>query len=348
MIDTIALTTSRRPEKELLEELTSNRNSDWTTQSKELKLSWNGSIRNNIRAYNKERKQTVFIDDDGYLNRLECSAATRLFGTNGIQLKTDDDVHRARAALLHDARYFIKKLGEEDLKICRLDLALTLHTDPILLDLHRHATHPLVRREKELYHNIGKPVRTEEPMSSLRTVRFRGVNTIIHFYDKLAEACQKDGKMPGEQSHAVRIEIQLKGAKHIAKQFGWKEREFITLADLELETCYQVYRSILLRFEKIAKIPKFKPSMASFVAILENYPMTWSHLGGMEPLDWIRRSKELSDKRYRELRRDVSRLRLDLASFHWADLLPEHRLPDLVDIDGNGFATIIPSPWSFA
>lgn len=348
MIDTIALETSKRPDPGLVEDLKSNRNSEWTTRSEELRLSWNGSMRNETRAYNKDRKQTVVINNDGHLKRLECSATRRLHGTNGIHLKTDDDVHRARAALLHDTRYFVSELGEEDVKVCRLDLALTIHTDSILLDLHRHATHPMVRREKELYFNEGKYVRTEEPLSSLRTVRFRGVHTVIQFYDKLAEVCQKKGKMPGEQANAVRVEIQLKGAKHIARQFGWKEREFITLADLELETCYQVYRRILLRFEKIAKIPTFKPGTASFVAILENYPVTWRHMGGMEPLDWVRRSKGLTDKHFKALRREVSNQRLDLKSFHWADLLPEHRLPDLVDIDGNGVATIIPSPWSFA
>ena len=348
MIDTIALKTSKTVNVARMEDLTSNHHHEWTTRSEELKLSRTCSTRISIRAHNKERKQTALIDNDRCLKRLECSAARRLYGTNGIQLKNEDEVHRARAALLHDTRYFIASLTEEELQVCRIDLALTLHVSPILLDLHRHATHPMVRREKELYNNHGKVVRTEDPMSSLQTVRFHGVNTIIQLYDKPNEVRQKKGEAQEERSHAVRVEVQLKGTKHIAKQFGWKEREFMTLADLELATCYRVFRDILLRFQNIARTPSFQPNTASFVAILENYPVTWRHLGGMEPLDWVRRSKGLSDKHFKELRREVSRLQLGLQSFHWADLLPEHRLPDLVDIDGNGVATFIPSPWSFA
>ncbi|MCB1087317.1 MAG: hypothetical protein KDM63_09750, partial [Verrucomicrobiae bacterium] len=230
----------------------------------------------------------------------------------------------------------------------RIDLALTLHVSPLLLDLHRHAAHPAIRREKEFYHNKGTPVRTEDPMSSLRTVRFGGVNTVIQLYDKLAETRQKRAELPGERAFATRVEVQLKGAKHIAKCFGWREREFITLADLELDVCYRTYRNILLGFEKVAKAPKFRPTTAAFVAILESHPETWHHLGGMEPLDWVRQSKKLSEKHFKALRREVSKLRFELASFHWADHLPEHRLPNLVDIDEKGVATFIPTSSCFA
>ena len=348
MIDTITLKTSKFPSGGIVEDLRSNRNPDWTTWSEELKLSRTGMSRKSLRAYNKAHGQSAVFDNDGLLSRLECSAATRLFGTNGIQLKNEADVITARAALLQDARYFVMGLEEEDLMVRRLDLALTLHTSPLLLDLHRHAVHPMVRREKELYYNKGKSVRTEEPMSSLRTVRFRGGNTVISLYDKLHQVHQARGVAHDERAHAVRVEVQLKGAEHIAKLFGFKRRGFITLADLNMETCYRTYRNILLRFENVAKVPTFAPDTASMLAILEHCPETWRHTGGLEPLDWYRQRKELTDKHFRALRREVSLLQLGLQQFHWADLLPEHRLPDLVDIDGDGAATIILSPTCFA
>lgn len=348
MIDTITLKTSKVPFGGIVEDLRSNRNPDWTVRSEELKLSGTGMSRKSLRAYNKARGQTAVIDNDGLLSRFECSAATRLFGTNGIQLKSETDVVTARSALLQDARYFVMGLEEDDLMVRRLDLALTLHTDPILLDLHRHAVHPMVRRERELYYNSGKSVRTEEPMSSLRTVRFGGVNTIVQLYDKLFEVHQKRGVAHDERAHAVRVEVQLRGTEHIAKLFGFKRRGFITLADLNLKACYGVYRDILLRFENVAKVPMFEPNIVSLLAIMERHPQTWRDIGGLEPLDWYRREKGLSDKHFRALRREVSLLQLALTQFHWADLLPENRLPDLVDIDGDGAATIIPSPTCFA
>jgi len=348
MIDTITLKTSKSVRIDPMEDLRSNRNPDWTTRSEELKLSKTGTSRMSLRAYNKARGQTAVFDDDRRLTRFECSAATRLFGTNGIQLKREADVITARAALLHDARYFVMGLEEVDLMVRRLDLALTIHTSPILLDLHRHAVHPMVRREKEQYNNHGKSVRTEEPMSSLRTVRFGGVNTVVSLYDKLHQIHQARGVAHDERAHAVRVEIQLKGAEHIAKLFGFKRQGFITLADLNMKACYQVYRNILLRFGNVAKVPIFEPNMASMLAIMEHSPETWRHLGGLEPLDWYRQGKGVTDKHFRALRREVSLLQLGLAQFHWADLLPEHRLPDLVDIDGDGAATIIPSPTCFA
>ena len=185
-------------------------------------------------------------------------------------------------------------------------------------------------------------------MSSLRTVRFRGGNTVISLYDKLHQVHQARGVAHDERAHAVRVEVQLKGAEHIAKLFGFKRRGFITLADLNMETCYRTYRNILLRFENVAKVPTFAPDTASMLAILEHCPETWRHTGGLEPLDWYRQRKELTDKHFRALRREVSLLQLGLQQFHWADLLPEHRLPDLVDIDGDGAATIILSPTCFA
>lgn len=348
MIDTITLKTSRRPSMGQLEDLRSNRNPDWTTRSEELKLSGTGMSRKSLSTYNKARGQMAAFDNDGLLSRFECSAAARLNGTNGIQLKSESDVITARSALLQDARYFVPGLEEVDLVVRRLDLALTLHASPLLLDLHRHAVHPMVRREKELFYNHGKSVRTEEPMSSLRTVRFGGVNTTIQLYDKLHQIHHKRGVAHDERAHAVRVEVQLKGAEHIAKAFGFKNRGFITLADLNLKACYGVYRNILLRFENVAKVPSFEPDTASFLAILEHCPDTWRFLGGLEPLDWYRQAKGLSDKHFRALRREVSLLQLGLAQFRWADLLPEHRLPDLVDIDGDGVATIIPSPARFA
>lgn len=348
MIDTIALKASKRPSGGVVEELRSNRIADWTTRSEELKLSATGMSRKSLHAYNKERGQTAVFDDNGLLSRFEGSAAARLFGTNGIQLKSEADVITARSALLHDARYFVTGLEEVDLVVRRLDLALTIHTSPVLLDLHRHAVHPMVRREKELYNNHGRSVRTEDPMSSLRTVRFGGVNTVIQLYDKLHQVHQKRGEAHDERAHAVRVEVQLKGAKHIAKLFGFKHRDFITLADLNLKACYGVYRGILLRFENVAKLPMFELNTASMLAIMERHPQTWRDIGGLEPLDWYRRDKGLSDKHFRALRREVSLLQLGLQQFRWADLLPENRLPDLVDIDEFGAATIIPSQTCFA
>lgn len=348
MIDTIALKASKRPSGGVMEELRSSRIADWTTRSEELKLSATGMSRKSLRAYNKARGQMAAFDNNGLLSRFEGSAATRLYGTNGIQLKSESDVITARSALLQDARYFVMGLEEVDLVVRRLDLALTIHTAPILLDLHRHAVHPMVRREKVLYYNMGKSVRTEEPMSSLRTVRFGGVNTVIQFYDKLHQVHHKRGEAHDERAHAVRVEVQLKGAKHIAKLFGFKHRDFITLADLNLKASYGVYRDILLRFENVAKVPMFEPNIVSMLAIMERHPQTWRDIGGLEPLDWYRRDKGLSDKHFRALRREVSLLQLALAQFRWADLLPENRLPDLVDIDGFGAATIIPSPTCFA
>jgi len=306
---------------------------------------WVGSL----RVFHTETNLCAGLKDET-LEWVFCSLPKLLGQPNGIQLKSPGDLHRARAAFDTIIQTLMPRTANPDIELNRLDLVLNLHLDPrIVLALHQSARHPRVRRETKLFYNEHPGSASNLPpyqCNSLSTVVFDGVRVRIVMYDKPRQVLASKGKWP-DRSSSVRVEIQLKERKPIAKVLGFSDRESVTLRELCFERCYRVYRELLLEFEQVAKIPKFDPNTATFLAILQQFPETWGILGGVEPLAWYRASKNITEKHFREVSSKVRKHRLQLHDFRWADHLPEDRLPDVVDVDADGNETVIPSSVSF-
>lgn len=349
MIDTIRGRTLTSLDETQVLRLRRNELSAWTTTYKGVFHSqpkeWVG--RNSL--YHKKTNLRAGLKDDK-LEWVECSLPKMLSEQNGIQLKSPTDLHRSRAAFDTVMQTLMPRTFRSDVELDRLDLALNLHLDPrYVLAIHQHARHPRIRREVKRYYNEHPDSSfkdTPHQSNSLNTVLFDGVNTRILLYDKVRQTKGFKGQWP-EFSKCVRVEIQLKKKPHIAKLFGLADGDFMTLRRLDFQDCYRVYRKLLLEFEQVASIPAFQPNTASFLAILQQYPETWQALGGVEPLQWYRAAKGVSKKQFGDRRREVRKLQLQLHDFHWADVLPEDRLPDIVDVDENGNEVLIPSPTPF-
>jgi hypothetical protein len=305
-----------------------------------------------VGAYSADHKETKMhvVLKDNKLEWVACSLPRLLGQPNGIQLKSPADLHRARAAFATIIQTLMPRTANPDIELNRLDLVLNLHLDPrMVLALHQFARHPRIRRETKLYYNEhpGSPSKSPpHQCNSLSTVVFDGKQIRIVMYDKPKEVCGRKGKWP-DRSSSVRVEIQLKEKKSIAKVLGFSDRESVTLHELCFERCYRVYRELLLEFEQVAKMPDFGPKTATFLAILQQFPETWGALGGVEPLAWYRASKGISEKSFRDVSSKVRKHRLQLHEFRWADHLPEDRLPDVVDVDADGNETLVPSFTAF-
>jgi hypothetical protein len=302
-----------------------------------------------FRAFHTETNLCAGLED----NKLEwvfCSLPKLLKQPNGIQLKCPADLHRARAAFDTVIQTLMPRTANPDIELNRLDLVLNLHLDPrMVLALHQGARHRRIRRETFAYYNehpCGASKAPPHQRNSLSTVVFDGTRIRIVMYDKPKEVLGRQGKWP-DRSTSTRIEIQLREKEPIAKVLGYSDRKSVTLRELDFGRCYRVYRELLLELENVAKFPAFKPDMASFLAILQQFPETWGALGGVEPLTWYRASKGISEKHFREVSADVRKHRLGLHEFRWADHLPVDRLPDVVDVDEHGNERLISSPWSF-
>lgn len=350
MIDSIRIKTSLPVLRAREEELLRNDSSLWTNRSERTFHSHSGTRHEKTRTHNRQSGFTAYVKD-GTLINAKTSLPRLLYGSNGKLIKTPDELESARHAFLAQVRSLNPEANMDDLKIERLDLVLNLPLDPrVVLPLHRFAKHPMVNRETELYFNAtpkkrwGKPPHT---LSELNTTRFHGSLTSIQLYDKVREILGgKSGDWP-EHSLCTRVEIQLRGAKHIAQELGYRDRDYVRFDQLDFQTCYLAYRRILMEFEGNGGVPAFKPNISSFLAILERYPETWEALGGMSPLEWWRHATSPSWKRFREVRREVGYMMLELEQFRWADHLPEDRLPDLIEVGEDGSERMISSPWSF-
>jgi len=303
-----------------------------------------------IRARHRDSgfKATV---KDGTLTKAQASLPRLLHGSNGRLIKTPNELERASSAFVSHLWFLNHRATMDDLKIDRLDLVLNLPLDPrVVLPLHRYAKHPMIDLETQDYYNTPpKKRRGKRPykLADLNTVRIHGSRTTIQFYDKVREILGgKSGDWP-EHSRCTRVEIQLRGAKHIAETLGYKDRDCVRFDQLDFRACYLAYRRILMRFDENGSVPVFMPNNVSFLAILERHPETWKTLGDMRPIDWWRHSTGPSRKRFREVRRDVGKMLLELEQFRWADHLPEDRLPDVIEVGEDGSERRISSPWSF-
>lgn len=350
MIDSIRIKTSLPVLRDREEELQRNKSSLWANRSERMFYSHSETAHETTRAHNRESGFTANVKD-GTLTKAKASLPRLLYGSNGKLIKTPDELESARHAFLAQVRVLNPAANMDDLKIDRLDLVLNLPLDPrVVLPLHRFAKHPMINRETELYFNTppkNRMGKRPHRLSELNTVRLHGVRTTIQLYDKVREILGgKSGDWP-EHSLCIRVEIQLRGAKHIAKQLGYRDRDYVTLDQLEFRDCYLAYRRILMEFDGNGAVPKFKPDLVSSLAMLERHPETWESLGGMCPLDWWRHTTSPSPKRFREVRKDVGKMMLELEQFRWADLLPYDRLPDLVEVEEDGSENVVPSPWSF-
>lgn len=330
---------------------------DWKSVSKQV-TNGNGSplFRPNSTCLIHQVSGLRVESDGQFTHHVELSLPRLLHGSNGRLLKTPDELHHAVHRLSELLGVFHHDIHPSIFEVRRLDLALNLPLDAtLILALHRNARHPGVRRETEEYHNQplsthGRPV--PHMATQLNTVRLGGAKTVIQLYDKVAERLARgkksEGKVTDHHLRCLRVEIQLRGRRHVAELFGKDGGDNLTLDQLDFPSCYRVFRGILVEFDPVGSVPSFKATVPNLLAILNGHPATWTHLGGMAPLDWYRFANQVDDRQYRDMRRQVHAAELTVTGFRWADHLPEFQLPDVVEIDPSGHLSLIRSPYSWS
>lgn len=264
---------------------------------------------------------------------------------NGINLKGPEDLETVRCAILARLKEIagITYDRPPSLTLTRLDLALNLSMPPgTVLALHRHARHPMIRRETNAYHNESSDSRRD-----VNSIVLPGTRTRISLYDKKTEIYRRGRRGSSHDSKALRVEIQLKKTAHIAKQMPQVNRSFIDFTDLRFDLGYLAFRNIMLQFPTGFSIQQEKPNLVTALALLENYgPLP--ELGNMSALDWYKIHH--CSRSYQRLRHELGKIQRGtlsktLVPFRWGDHLPQDRLPDLVDVNHDGEETVVPSPY---
>jgi hypothetical protein len=352
MIDTIRLTCDLPLRKGAHEEFRNNQRSDWTFSSRAIHHSNDDTDQAKLFGKQAHTDLRVGIDKNERLVWVEVSLPRVLGNPNGIQLKTQEDLSAAISILLPKLQIFPRRRIEaRDFTIARLDLVLNLRLAPkFLLPIHRHARHKGVRRATREFYNQGPgkrtPCKVPHEESSLNTVVFDGSKLRISLYNKKAEVYggkRKAASAPDAIS--TRVEVQLKDKKLMAGLLGFPRRKEMRLSALTFEACYRAFRGVMLDFHDSGRMPLGKPSITRLMALLATHPYPHPRLGGIDPLDWYRHSH--SEKSYNRMRVEVSKQVLDYGSLHWANYLPEDRLPDVVDVDAEGNEVIVFSPHAF-
>lgn len=283
-----------------------------------------------------------------YLEKISLSLPRQTYGGNGVHLKAPRELREALNRMLQILFPIAPRLRLDHLRVTRLDLALNLPFDPrMTLALHRHATHPRIRRETEEYRNPAPGTGNNHlhDISQLNTVRLNGKQTTIQLYDKLAEMRAKRRNIESiESSRSIRVEIQLRGRGHIADLFNITDEKWMRMDQLKFGDAYRVFRQLILQFDNVGSEPQFKATLPALLAILDLFPGANGFLGGLDPLEWYRVSNAVSDRQFRAMRRDVFAFQRRFRRFRWADHLPADRLPDIVDICPDGTQALVPSP----
>ncbi|MCB1078053.1 MAG: hypothetical protein KDM64_09525 [Verrucomicrobiae bacterium] len=269
--------------------------------------------------------------------------------SGGINLKNPAELQRAFDWL----NWILSDLLEAPFRssnLTYLEIGLTIALDPVMvLALHRHARHPLIRRETELYYNSSRKkgrsgARSPHRLESLNTVRLHGKNLTIVIYNKRAEVLGKKHAILHTPTLGTRVEVQMKGADYIqqwisrltGRDLGTGDR----LRSLSFDDVYRTFRSIILGFQPESK-PTGRPNLATLLALCETNGLL--HPSGLSMMEWYRQS--VGPRTYQRMRQQVFREMFETSGFSWADVLPEDRLPDLVDVDEQGRETIIRDPW---
>lgn len=353
MIDTVTLSIKLPLNDQVTRALAFNELPDWDSSSRDKIIRRNNEKRSQYFATHEDSGMRVKILN-GSLESVQISLPRLIHGNNAIQLREEADLSAAMQAVRVVLAPMIHPFLLPHWPLTRLDLALTLRLDPRpALASHRLLRHPLIRKETECWSNEdgdSAPGRSKsgrrsfQPphvLSDLNTVRYKGTNTVIVLYDKSSEMKSRKEGIQVDHDCGLRVEVQLKTAKHIARFLGSEGATKVRFDELSVEKCYRVFREIMIQFDPVNPFPCFKPKIESLLAILERHPETWASIGNVCPLDWYRASKRVTDRQFKEMRRKVAKFNPTFSGFRWADFLPEDRLPDLVDIDNDGQACVI-------
>lgn len=265
--------------------------------------------------------------------------------TNGINLKGPEDLETVRCVIMSRLKEIagIDYATPPALTLTRLDLTLNLKMPPgLILAMHRHARHPMIRRESKAYYD-----EHSDSMRAVKSIVLPGTNTRICLYDKKDEIYKRGRRGPAHHSEATRVEIQLRKAGHIAKQMPWINRRVIELSDLRFDDGYRAFRDIMVQFPAGPSIQQKKPDLITVLALLDAFGPQ-PGLGDMSALDWYKLHH--GARSYQRARREAGMVQRGLLSkslvpFTWANALPADRLPDLVDVEHDGEETVIPSPY---
>lgn len=240
--------------------------------------------------------------EHGELRYHRASLPRLLHGRNGKLLNSQVEVDAAMNLLQQKAAEICNFNYDVD-HFTRVDLVWQFRGDAADFILaHRNTRHPRIRRGPSFY--------------EARSMAFTGSELRIAMYDKTLERHKQNGDV-------VRVEVQLRG-RVLKELLGNGDR----VTRLDLNTCYQAYRGIMLGFQP-SPITEVS-SIAQFLALGEREG--WQ-AGGIPAFDLY--AKNLCPKQVFRLKRDMAACRAEVFKLDWSQLLPADGPPAVVEV-GEG------------
>ena len=240
-----------------------------------------------------------------WLTRFEVSLPRLAFGTNGRLISSPTKLRHALKVLERAIRQVAKPFSDgkyrRDYK--RVDLVWQFSIPPLrFFEAFEDFRYPGIRKATAHYHD--------------ESITWPGDGLRIVAYDKCKE-------MKLSKGGVLRVEAQLSG-RPLKKWLGDKKFDAI-VHELSFRRCYEAYRRILAPF---MKPPRSTPStLHAKLAALDSLGI---QVHGQPISEWWMRGESVRTKRrVAEAKRKHF---LDAPSFDLRQLLPQHRLPKVVEI----------------
>jgi hypothetical protein len=231
---------------------------------------------------------------------VETSLPKLLFGNNARLLKSQSDLDAAMSKAKDAFQAFLPVVWQP--RFTRVDLCWNYRCDPIkFLLAHESSNHPQIMGYTCSYRN--KAQRTG--------ITWKGSELLIRFYDK-----SRDAKAAGFFfNKLIRVEVELHGQR-LRTFFSANPKKSLT--QLNLESCYRVFRRILKNFPQPRPIP-----------ILEG----WHDLAlaaqqkGVPVFEIL--EKKLGEQTLRKLRNYIARRQIRYFKVDWDWMLPQQFPPPM-------------------
>ena len=267
--------------------------------------------RNNISISHRDSGLRFYGNEGGGTINCEVALPKLLWGRNDKVITTQAEVDKAWKSVEVDMipEFFEDIVPIDGWSYCnftRVDACWHVQEKPrLVVDLHRHARHPMVRKATEVYGN--------------HAVVFPGVERRLRIYDKGLEQGTK-------ANETCRVELQLRGGG-LKKEFGLSESEYLT--KLDGPESYRILRDHVMKFQRRMKMYQqdaFEAwkytkcdSYSELVARTLVEDTRWAN--GERVYDtWARgKSRMQINRMQRRAHEYVQRFHI----FSWADQLPE-------------------------
>jgi hypothetical protein len=258
----------------------------------------------------KDTGVRIFVPEHGGFGSIEGSLPRIIHGKNSTVIKSEKEIQSSWATMKDMCGDFMDLTPVNDgdmFNITRVDACWHVNHKPSeVLNLHRYAKHPKVRKSSVFYEG--------------ESIHFPGTERHLRIYDKGKEQKTRADKI-------CRVELQLR-TKALRKEHGLELGEH--LQDPNGQMAYDILRRFCWQFQdvKYSQSPHLLGILARAVAVEQ----TWNDTGELMYSTWARSKNRATVYR---MNKKITAYNLDsqYSTFSWKDQLPSDYRQKTIELE---------------